>query len=59
MNQLVRVCVEDCIKQHVDAHQILLWDYNADNVEALACKVCQWILQKQNDEWQVKQTFRK
>lgn len=53
MLELVRVA--ECILKHHDAHQIILFGVEP---EAIVCSRCNWILQKQNEEWNVKQTFR-
>jgi hypothetical protein len=44
-----------CIYTHGQFHQVVL--KKGTNVEGIVCPLCNWILQKQNDEWLLKQTF--
>lgn len=47
-----------CIKEHQEYHITILYT-NKNTPEAVYCERCNWILQKQNDEWNLKQTFIK
>lgn len=55
MLELNEINIYLCIYRHSDFHQVVL--QKGTDVEGIACPVCNWILQKQNDKWQLKQTF--
>lgn len=55
MKELTQVDVYLCILKHSQFHQVIL--QKGTNIEGIACPICNWILQRQNDEWNLKQTF--